>query len=315
MPPGSLPGVLLHVGFHKAGSSWLEAWLSRHPQVRFTPGTFGALHTPMDLCREASRDAGATRWVAMSEENWTGGLIFPEGYFYLLLRHQQFHRRPTTIREHQSRLADELASLFPHARVLVITRGFAGALRSVYSQVVRIGGDLPFPDFLREYELQIDAWLNYDHVIETYRARFGADRVTVLPFEALAAGEEQFIRILEEELGLDHEDIRIGRVLPSLTPRQLSAYAAFSRRVLAPIARHLRNYRAMQLYMLYAHFVVDRPWSDPVIRALFGGRSDDSSAQVPAEYLERFRGSAAALGTMPRFAPYRAAYLLDETAG
>jgi hypothetical protein len=310
------PGVLLHVGFHKAGSSWLEAWLTKHPQVRFVAGTFGGLHTPMDVCREAARDAGGSlRWLAMSEENWTGGLVFPEGYFYLLLRHQQFHRRPPSIRAHQERLADELASLFPHARVLLITRGFAGALRSVYSQVVRIGGDLPFHDFLREYELQIDAWLNYDHVIETYRARFGADRVTVLPFEALAAGEERFMRILEEELGLEHADIRIGRVLPSLSPLQLSAYATFSRRVLAPVARHLRNYRAMQLYMLYARFVVDRPWSDRVVRAVFGQRTEESAMQVPAEFLERFRGSATTLAALPRFAEHRAAYLLDETPG
>jgi hypothetical protein len=252
--------------------------------------------------------------VAMSEENWTGGLVFPEGYFYLLLRHQGFHRRLPTIRAHQERLADELASLFPHARVLVITRGFAAALRSVYSQVVRIGGDLPFHDFLREYELQIAAWLDYDHVIETYRARFGAERVTVLPFEALAASEEEFIRTLEQELELDHADIRIGRVLPSLTTRQLSGYSKFSRLLLAPVARHIRNYRAMQLYLLYARFVVDRPWSDPLVRTLFGRETDDASTRVPDAYLDRFRGTATTLESLPLFAPYRSAYLLDEAA-
>lgn len=308
------PRVLLHVGFHKAGSSWLEQWLARHPQVRFTAGSFAGLRTPMDLCREAARGDRGVRWLAMSEENWTGGLVFPEGYFYLLLRHQGFHKRPPAIREHQSRLADELGATYPGARVLMITRGFAGALRSVYSQVVRMGGDVSFHAFLQEYELQIAAWLNYDHVIAAYCARFGAENVTVLPFEALAAGEALFIRILEEELALDHEDITIGRVLPSLSPALLKGYSTLSRRVLAPVARHLRNYRAMQMYMAYAGLVVDKPWANALVGTLLGRGADPAALTVPDEYLERFRGTADSLAMLPRFAPYRAAYLLDDAA-
>lgn len=308
------PRVLLHVGFHKAGSSWLEQWLARHPQVRFTAGTFAGLRTPMDLCREAARDDRGVRWLAMSEENWTGGLVFPEGYFYLLLRHQGFHKRPPAIREHQSRLAEELGALYPGARVLLITRGFASALRSVYSQVVRMGGDVSFHAFLHEYELQIAAWLNYDHVIATYRARFGDENVTVLPFEALAEGEPSFIRILEEELALDHEDITIGRVLPSLSPALLKGYSTLSRRVLAPVARHLRNYRAMKMYMAYAALVVDKPWANAIVGALLGRGADPAGLTVPDEYLERFRGTAASLAMLPRFARYRSAYLLDDAS-
>lgn len=308
------PRVLLHVGFHKAGSSWLEAWLTRHSQVRFSAATFGGLQGPMDLCREVKRDGPPPRVHAVSEENLTGGLVFPEGYFYLLLRHQGFHTRPTGIPEHQERIAARLHALFPGAQVLLITRGFAGALRSVYSQVVRIGGDLPFDEFLEAYRLQIADWLAYDRVIGAYRARFGADNVTVLPFEALAEGEAAFGRMLEEALGLDHEEITIGRVLPSLSPVQLAAYARFSHTVLAPVARHLRNYRAMQMYLLYARFVVDQPWADWAIRAAFGPRGDVARPEVTPGYLARFRGTAESLATLPAFAPYRAAYLLDDAS-
>ena len=42
------PRVLLHVGFHKAGSSWLEAWLTRHSQVRFSAATFGGKRFSQD---------------------------------------------------------------------------------------------------------------------------------------------------------------------------------------------------------------------------------------------------------------------------
>lgn len=308
------PRVLLHVGFHKAGSSWLEAWLSRHSQVRYAAQTFGGLQVPMDLCREVKREGAAPRLHAISEENLTGGLVFPEGYFYLLLRQQGFHTRPTGIPGHQDDVAARLHALFPGAQVLLITRGFAGALRSVYSQVVRIGGDLPFEEFLQAYERQITDWLAYDRVIDAYRRRFGPRNVSVVPFEALADDEAAFGRLLEGELGLDHEDIRIGRVLLSLAPVQLAAYARFSRRLLSPVARHLRHYRAMQMYLLYARFVVDRPWADWAIRALFAPRGEVSRPDVPPEYLERFRGTAASLASIPSFAPYRAAYLLDDAA-
>lgn len=308
------PRVLLHVGFQKAGSSWLQAWLTRHSQVRFSAASFGGLQQPNDLCREVRRDGPPPRLLAVSEENLTGGLVFPEGYFYLLLRHQGFHRRPTGIPEHQELIAARLHALFPGAQVLLITRGFAGALRSIYSQVVRIGGDLPFGDFLDAYKLQITDWLSYDRVIDVYRERFGAENVTVLPFEALADDELAFGRMLEDVAGLDHENIEIGRVLPSLSPVQLAAYARCSRRVLAPIARHLRNHRAMQMYLLYTAFVVDRPWADWAIRTAFGPRGGAVRLELPAGYLEHFRGTATTLASIPAFAPYRVAYLLDDDA-
>lgn len=40
-------------------------------------------------------------------------------------------------------------ALFPHATILITTRGFASATRSLYGQVVRIGGDQPFWDFIK----------------------------------------------------------------------------------------------------------------------------------------------------------------------
>lgn len=266
----------------------------------------------MDLCREVARESAPPRLHAISEENLTGGLVFPEGYFYLLLRHQRFHERVTGIPEHQAEIATRLHALFPGALVLLITRGFAGALRSVYSQVVRIGGDLSFVEFLYEYERQIADWLDYDRVLGVYRARFGAGNVIVLPFEALADDERAFGRLLQVALGLDHEEITIGRVLPSLSPVQLAAYSRFARTVLAPLARRLRNYRAMQMYLLYARFVVDRPWTDWAIRAAFAPRGGAAKPEVPALYLDRFRGRAKSLASIPAFAPYRAAYLVDE---
>lgn len=308
------PRVLLHVGFHKAGSSWLEAWLTRHSQVRFAAQTFGGLQSPTDLCREVRREGPPPRVHAISEENLTGGLVFPEGYFYLLLRHKGFHTRPTGIPEHQDGVAARLHALFPGAQVLLITRGFAGALRSVYSQVVRIGGDLSFADFLQAYERHIADWLAYDRVIDAYRRRFGPENVSVIPFEALADDEGAFGRLLERELGLDHEEIRIGRVLPSLAPMQLAAYARCSQRLLSPLARHLRHYRAMQVYLLYARYVAGQPWADWAIRAFFAPRGEVSGLEVPPPYLERFRGTAASLASIPSFAPYRAAYLLDDAA-
>ena len=271
------------------------------------------MNGPLDLCREVKREGPIPRVLAISEENLTGGLVFPEEYIYLLLRHQGFHKRPTGIPEHQERVAARLHTLFQGAQVLLTTRGFAATLRSVYSQVIRIGGDLPFADFIDTYALQIIEWLAYDRVIEIYRKRFGTENVIVLPFEALADGERAFGRRLEDVIGLDHEEIEIGPVLPSLSPVQLAAYARFSRRLLAPVARHLRNYRAMQMYLLYAQFVVDRPWTDWAIRAAFGQRIDGETPEAPAEYLERFRGSAKTLGSIPAFVPYREAYLLDET--
>jgi hypothetical protein len=299
--------VLLHVGLHKTGSSWLERWLAEHPSIAYAHNTFGGIPRPIDICRTAMADQ--PRWYAISDEHLTGGRVWPEGYTYLLLRHAGFHQQPTGIPEHRQRVADQLYAMFPNATVLITTRGFAGALRSLYSQVVRMGGDQTFDQFLASYASFVADWLDLNAVIELYRARFGQGQVLILPFEILAEDEARYERLLEERLDLQPTPLAIGRVYPSLSPRQLVAYRRCSRIWLQPLAKRLPWRHGSTLYLAYAAWVVNRPWCDGLIQFLHAPGRYHPAPKVPTDVLERFRGKASLLATDPLYAPYRADYL------
>ena len=77
--------VLIHVGLHKTGTTWLQRWMAAHPSIAYRLDSFGGIQRPIDLCRTAMADQPS--WYAISDENLTGGRIWPEGYTSLLLRH------------------------------------------------------------------------------------------------------------------------------------------------------------------------------------------------------------------------------------
>jgi hypothetical protein len=297
--------VLIHVGLHKTGTTWLQRWMAAHPSIAYRLDSFGGIQRPIDLCRTAMADQPS--WYAISDENLTGGRIWPEGYTSLLLRHAGFHQQPTGIPEHRRRVADQLHAMFPQATILITTRGFAGALRSSYSQVIRLGGDQTFEEYLESYSEFISDWLDLNAVIGIYRSRF--KNVLILPYVILSEDEARCERLLQEFLDLPPTALPIGRVYPSRTARQLVAYRRFSRNWLKPLIKRLSWHRASTLFLAYAAWIVDRPWCDGLIQFFHAPGRNHPTIKVPAEVLERFRGKASLLATDPLYAPYMTDYL------
>ena len=249
------------------------------------------------------------RWYAISDEHLTGGRIWPEGYTSLLLRHAGFHRTPTGIEEHRRKVAEQLHAMFPQATILITTRGFANAIRSLYAQVVRIGGDQSFPDFYDSYRPFISDWLDLNSVISTYRELFAPERVVIIPFEILAQDEDLYQQLLEQRLGLPRIPLSLGRVYPSLNPRQLVAYRRFSRLWLQPLAKRLSCHKASTLYLGYAAWVVSRPWCDWLIQRSHAPGSRHPAIEVPVHLLEQYRGKASLVANDPIYKPFNRQYL------
>lgn len=305
---------LLHVGYLKAGSTWLQTWLSRHPQVRFVHGSLSGGMNPLDVMREASRTEAGPGVLAVSEERLTGGLEYPHAYIRLLLRRPGFEREAAGIPEHQERVCRILHAFWPEATVLLITREFAGATRSVYSEVMRMGGDLGFPEFVEVYRPFLQAWLHYDHVIRTYRSVFGAERVVVLPFELLAQNEREFAESIEAVMGICHVPIEIGRVNASLAPAQLAWYGALARGIVRPVARRGSNGWARSVYLTHARRVIDRPLGNALVRLLQSVSPRTAPLDLPEDFLGALGGSASELKALPCFAPFASRYLNDAPA-
>ncbi|HWS53440.1 MAG TPA: hypothetical protein VN228_04915 [Pyrinomonadaceae bacterium] len=303
---------LIHVGYPKAGSTFLQAWFGRHPELCYKPGGLGGFHNVYEIARPSEADC---KYYVTSFE----GLCTPhESAGDVRLDFGGVEPvRPEPLKENQARVCAVLKSLYPASRILVVTRGFKAMILSGYSQYVRMGGRLHLAGMCRDLAaLEEDGayYYDFDHLLRLYGEAFGEENLIVLPYELLRDDQGRFLRVLEERLGLRHAEIRLGRANPSLTPEELYWYPLISRAVSAAASR-LGPARFRRVYRWYVGKTLDNKLR-PLVGALCLARPGRkiTEADFPAEILSRFEGKAARLKGDPLYAPYAADYLWDADA-
>ncbi|HEX8719441.1 MAG TPA: hypothetical protein VF736_02255 [Pyrinomonadaceae bacterium] len=302
---------LIHVGYPKAGSTLLQAWFERHPELCYKPGGLGGFCNVYEIARSPGGiwKYHVTSYEGLSMPHQTeGGVDVAYGVI-----EPDTHTRT---RETQARVCSLLTSLYPGSRVLVTTRGFKGMIVSSYSQYVKMGGTQHLGGMCRELGelLQKDAmhYFDYDSMLGLYAGAFGEENLIVLPYELLRDDQGKFLSVLEERLGLTHAEIRLGRLNPSLSPEELYWYPLISRAVSAAVLR-LGPSRRRKLYGWYVRKTLGnrlRALIKVLGRVRPGGRV--TGADFPAELLAYFEGKAARLKDDPLYAPYAAEYLWDS---
>lgn len=176
--------LLLHPGFHKTGTTWLQ-------ETVFAEGRlFRALLThheidellvrPHDL--EFDEEAARTRIAGLRESIQSGitDVISSE-----ILSGTMFSGSRECLR-----LAERLRSVIGEARILLTVRSQQSIMRSVYLQYVKRGGRLSIQDFIDYSPEPGYFWFNlrlleFDRLAGAYAGLFGADNVLVLPQELL----------------------------------------------------------------------------------------------------------------------------------
>jgi hypothetical protein len=301
---------LIHIGWPKAGSSFLQEWFARHPELHYSPNGIAGFSDVLGLARVLEMPY---RYHVTSAENLAvpspnAGHAHPGG------------GRPgppqrDAIQPRQAAVCTLLSALFPGSRVLIVTRGFRSLVRSGYSQGVRMGfpsrpasrsapGGAPQTGAVRPH--------HYDYVIGLYRAAFGAENVIVLPYELLRDDQARFLATLEERLGLEHVEIPIGRVNESLTPEELYWYPVISRAVSAvTMTIGERAYRT--IYPRYVWLTFHNRLR-PLVRVLSRIRPGRrvTEAYFGPRYGLQFAGQAESLRGDPLYAPYADDYLWTE---
>lgn len=288
---------LIHVGFPKAGSTFLQRWFAGHPDLRYAEGGLAGFLDVYDVVRHAASDSAASLWGVTSAE----GLLAPrrkagDGSRDVVVKYEG------GVREKQHRACHMLAALFPEATILIVTRGFRSMILSSFSQYVRTGGTGTLKD-LSEGEMPWD----YDDLIDLYRSAFGADRVIILPYELLRDDQSRFLRILEARLGVGPFAGPSGRPNPSLSDAEIQWYPRFGRIVRAlPLPRRLRDALFRSYVRLIFHGGLS--WAAAGLSRWSGPSSSVASRLDPA-VLERCRGRAERLRAIPEFGPYSEDYL------
>ncbi len=298
MPPVT---HLIHVGFPKAGSTFLQRWFLAHPDILYAEGGIAGFAHVWDVAQQAYEPRSGSRVRVTSSESLSrphpragdpGYRDFPRG---------------RVSPEAQREVRDTLLRLFPDSHVLMVTRGCVGSLISGYSQNVRNGETRDFTvDGAAERIRRSKRRWDYDRVIDLYRSAFG-DRLILMPYELLRDSTAAFTSHLERELGIGHADIDPGRVNPSLSPVELRWYPRLSRLVLGlPLRGRLRQ----RVLDSYVHRTRSNAFA-PLIRLLQALRpAEPVDLALPEEVLELFEVRAESLRDQPLYAPYLSEYLI-----
>jgi hypothetical protein len=298
---------LIHVGYPKAGSTFLQKWFERHPDLHYAPEGIAGFRDVYQVCREpaTSHRCHVTSCEGLSAPNGNRGALREDSVREVLAMVDR-------IKENQAEVCRTLRCLFPGSSILIVTRGFMSIAKSGYSQYVRTGGTLTFRELHGRLAgvTSTDAHdpHDFDYLIGLYRAAFGHDNVIVLPYELLRDDTRRFIAVLEERLQLQHADIDIGRMNPSLSPEELYWYPRVSRIVRTATSRMGRvGKRISRWYGTRVFAARLRPLVHVLSWVTRGRKTTD--ADFPPDAMLQFRGNADLLRDDPLYAPYAADYL------
>jgi len=197
---GAAPAVVIHVGFHKTGTTWLQqelfpkvrnARLVPRPVIRrelLLPYPFG--FDPQAARRGVLGDADGR--VVLSEEELSGNL-------HTGGLHGSMSKE----------IAERLARAFPDAHVVIFVRSQKEMIASAYKQYVEGGGTGSIHRFLRPSRaphktpnFSLD-FLAYDGLVGHYESLFGREAVHVHACEALRSERAAFVARFAASLGLD----------------------------------------------------------------------------------------------------------------
>jgi hypothetical protein len=285
---------LVHIGFPKAGSTFLQRWFDGHPQLAHTYGGIGGFRDMHAIAREGTTRREVLYRVTSNEE--FSSPRADAGRMEI----DYDHPRELSMALSQERVCSMLSVLFPNATILIITRGFRSMIISSLSQYARSGGEKDLAGMLRGPHTP-DPW-HYDDVIGLYRRAFGGENVIVMPYELLRDDADAFTRTLSASLGIDpHPPLR-ERVNESLSPIEMYWYPRLTR-----FARRIPSRRLFDRYILAA---LRNELRGPIawLNRLKPG-TPFTPDLISEEAVNTFRGRADSLRGHPLYAPYAAEYL------
>jgi hypothetical protein len=190
---------LIHIGYVKTGSTWLQKFitdnadagfceiLSRHVSTHKLIKPYILDYDDLPVRREAE-----TRLKRCRQR----GLV-------PVVTHERLSGNPISGGYDGPIIADRLAKLFPEGRVLIVIREQRSMMISVYNEYINGGGACTIQRYLdppdgAKLPLFNYRFLEYHRLIQYYRMKFGGDKVLVLPFELFSTEPLTFcIKIAE----------------------------------------------------------------------------------------------------------------------
>ncbi|MEQ9000875.1 MAG: sulfotransferase domain-containing protein [Coleofasciculus sp. B1-GNL1-01] len=197
--------IVIHIGYPKCASSWLQ-------QVMFADEQTGFLAAWGAKSKEVKK-----QFVNSDNSSFNADEV-RRVYNIGLQAANQNNLVPVLSNEHLSgnlanigwkqEVADRLYSTFPEAKIIIIVREQKSILLSAYGQCIKLGRTLTIEEFLGSIQkghetadnlkrptFKLD-FVKYDLLIEYYQNVFSKENVLVLPFELLKKDSKKFAQAI-----------------------------------------------------------------------------------------------------------------------
>lgn len=212
---------LIHIGYPKTASSWLQADIFLNEATGFCvpwKNQHGLCHQASDLfvlCDTFDQNAATEFFqpgIAIADQqNLTPVLSneFLSGCFFFTPPNY----RPSLPKE----IAARLKSTFPQAKVLIVIREQKSMLISAYRQMLLMGNSLTIEEFINTGKNGKDITkhpsignldnLRFDELIADYQNLFGPENILVIPFEFLRKDQVEFFNKIYQFVGNQLQEI------------------------------------------------------------------------------------------------------------
>ena len=215
---------LLHIGYHKTGTTWLQQYVFPNAQAGFY-----RIAQP-EVLQSAFARVGPFAFdpEVVREEFEPGIREALDRDLVPVLSAERLSGSPHSGGHDSKIIADRLAAVFPSARVLVVIREQTNMLVALYKQYVKMGGAGSFRQYVtappgdhRVPLFRFD-FLEYHRLIGYYLGLFGARKVLVLPYELLQTQPRTFLERIGDFVGVPATKSEFRRVHVSQSALTLS---------------------------------------------------------------------------------------------
>lgn len=202
----SIPSPLIHIGFHKTGTSWLQDKVFTNDSEVFHPISKLAPYFVFDENGFKLNSFNKNEDVIKKELN---NLLKDSPVLngrIPVLSYERLSGSPFAAGVNASTHALRLKLIFPKGKVLIVIRNQQDAIHSVYFQYLTGGGTHGIKKFLnaRYNGLRPHFSTNhyhYHYIIAEYQNLFGKENVLVLPYELFRDNKESYLSRISDFVG------------------------------------------------------------------------------------------------------------------
>lgn len=199
---------LIHIGYPKCGSTWLQRHIFNNPKYGFIQPWDNHRGVLLDTFVNANmyrfdHEAARAAIAPGFDEAYARGLV-------PVISDETLAGDAIQRRYDGPELSKRLHAAFPEARVLIVIREQRAMAISMYKQYVYQGGRLSFEEFVGAGDEPVgwSPWyhanyMEFDASVGRYRDLFGPENVHVLPLEAINASNEAALQRIQRHNGIE----------------------------------------------------------------------------------------------------------------